>query len=126
MNTSKVYLFKLSIPIFFSNLGVPLVGLVDTGLMGHLSSEKYLAAVSIGSSIIAMVFWSFGFLRMATVGLVSQAFGNKDYNSITLTICRSLIVALLASFLIILIKEPMLFLVKSSFIGKTFSLCNIS
>ena len=115
MNTSKVYLFKLSIPIFFSNLGVPLVGLVDTGLMGHLSSEKYLAAVSIGSSIIAMVFWSFGFLRMATVGLVSQAFGNKDYNSITLTICRSLIVALLASFLIILIKEPILFLVKSSF-----------
>ena len=46
-NVTKWQIFKLSIPIFFSNLAIPLVGIVDTGLMGHLESEKYLIAVSI-------------------------------------------------------------------------------
>ena len=62
-NTSKSYLFQLSIPIFFSNIAIPFVGLVDTGLMGHLNSERYLAAISIATSVISLVFWSFGFLR---------------------------------------------------------------
>ena len=82
LKVSKIYLFKLSIPIFFANLAIPLVGLVDTGLMGHLSSTKYLVAVSVSSSVISMVFWSFGFLRMGTVGLVAQAQGRGDYRDI--------------------------------------------
>ena len=72
---SKIYLFKLSIPIFFANLAIPLVGLVDTGLMGHAGDERFLAATSIGTAVITMVFWSFGFLRMGTTGLVAQALG---------------------------------------------------
>ena len=114
-NISKSYLFKLSIPLFFSNLAIPMVGMVDTGLMGHLSSEKYLAALSIASSLITMIFWSFGFLRMGTVGLVSQAFGNKNYYDIALTVCRYLIIALSISLFIILMKEPILYFVKKSF-----------
>ena len=114
-NISKSYLFKLSIPLFFSNLAIPMVGIVDTGLMGHLSSEKYLAAVSIASSLITMIFWSFGFLRMGTVGLVSQAFGNKNYYDIALIVCRYLIIALSISLFIILMKEPILYFVKKSF-----------
>ena len=114
-NISKSYLFKLSIPLFFSNLAIPMVGIVDTGLMGHLSSEKYLAAVSIASSIITMIFWSFGFLRIGTVGLVSQAFGNKNYNDIALIICRYLIIAFLAALFIVLMKEPIIYFVKKSF-----------
>ena len=70
INTSKSYLFKLSIPIFFSNIALPLVGLVDTGLMGHLSNAKFLSAISIATAVITMIFWSFGFLRMGTVGIV--------------------------------------------------------
>ena len=73
-NVTKWQIFKLSIPIFFSNLAIPLVGIVDTGLMGHLESEKYLIAVSIASTFLTIIFWSFGFLRMGTVGLVSQTF----------------------------------------------------
>ena len=80
---SKSYLFKLSIPIFFSNIAIPFVGFVDTGLMGHLSSEKFLAAISVATSIMTMIFWSFGFLRMGTVGLISQSLGRKDWNEIT-------------------------------------------
>ncbi len=114
-NISKSYLFKLSIPIFFSNLAIPLVGIVDTGLMGHLGSEKYLAAVSIAASVITMIFWSFGFLRMGTVGLVSQAFGNKNYNDIVLIVSRYLIIALSAALFIILLKEPILYIINKSF-----------
>ena len=88
INTSKSYLFKLSIPIFFSNIAIPFAGLVDTGLMGHLNSEKFLAAISIAASVITLIFWSFGFLRMGTVGLVAYELGRKNYNEIILIFIR--------------------------------------
>ena len=91
VNVSKSYLLKLSIPIFFSNIAIPFVGLVDTGLMGHLGNVKFLAAISIATSVITMIFWSFGFLRMGTVGLVAQALGRKDYNEIIFVFIRNLI-----------------------------------
>ena len=78
---SKLYLLKLSLPIFFANIAIPLAGLVDTGLMGHLGNAKYLAATSIGTTVITMIFWSFGFLRMGTTGLVAQALGKADYTN---------------------------------------------
>ena len=115
VQTSKSYLFKLSIPIFFSNVAIPFVGLVDTGLMGHLGNEKYLAAISIATSIITMIFWSFGFLRMGTVGLVSQAYGRKDYNEIIQVLVRNLILAFLIGFFIIFFKDVILFLIKTYF-----------
>ena len=62
---------------FFSNLAIPLVGIVDTGLMGNLGKPKYLVATSIATSVMTMVVWSFGFLRMGTVGIVSQAYGKE-------------------------------------------------
>ena len=113
VQTSKSYLFKLSIPIFFSNLAIPFAGLVDTGLMGHLDSEKFLAAIGISTSVITMIFWSFGFLRMGTVGLIAQALGRKDYNEITYTLIRNLILAFFIGLLIIFFKDSVLFLVKT-------------
>ena len=77
---SKKQIILLSIPVFLSNLAIPLVGIVDTGLMGNLGETKYLAAISIATSVMSMVIWSFGFLRMGTVGIVSQAFGRGDYS----------------------------------------------
>ena len=114
-NTSKFYLFQLSIPIFFSNIAIPFVGLVDTGLMGHLNSERYLAAISIATSVISLVFWSFGFLRMGTVGLVSQSLGRNNYNEIALIILRNLSIAFIIGFLILLLKNPILFFVEFFF-----------
>jgi len=114
-NVSKSYIFKLSIPIFFSNLAIPFVGLVDTGLMGHLGSEKFLAGISIATSIITMIFWSFGFLRMGTVGLISQSLGRKDWNEIALVFYRNLILAIFFGFFIILLKNPILLLVEHFF-----------
>jgi len=114
-NTSKFYLFKLSIPIFFSNIAIPFVGLVDTGLMGHLTDLKFLAAISIATSIITMIFWSFGFLRMGTVGLVAQALGRKDWNEIILIFVRNLILALFLGCSIMFLKDFILFTVEYYF-----------
>ncbi len=112
---SIIYLFKLSVPIFFANLAIPLVGLVDTGLMGHLSSSKFLVATSISTAVITMIFWSFGFLRMGTVGLVSQALGRGDYRDLVNTALRNIMIALFFSLLIIVLRDYILTLIKHFF-----------
>ncbi len=99
---SKKQIFLLSIPVFFSNIAIPLVGIVDTGLMGNLGETKYLAATSISTSVMTMIVWSFGFLRMGTVGIVAQAYGRSDYREIVKTLLRNLIIALIAAFIIII------------------------
>ena len=111
-NITKSYLFRLSIPIFFSNLAVPLVGIVDTGLMGHLNNSKFLVATSISTSVMTLILWSFGFLRMGTVGLVSQSLGKGDYREIVNIVVRNLVIAIIASVIIILLKNPLLELIK--------------
>ena len=112
---TKIYLFKLSIPIFFSNLAIPLVGIVDTSLMGHLSSSSFLAATSIATSIMTMILWSFGFLRMGTVGLVAQSLGKGDYREIVLITLRNISIACAISILIILMKYPILIMIENYF-----------
>ena len=106
---SKKQIILLSIPVFFSNLAIPLVGMVDTGLMGNLGETKYLAATSIATSVMTMVIWSFGFLRMGTVGIVSQAYGRGDYKEIVKTLLRNFIIAM-AIALVIIILKPLIFI----------------
>ena len=115
INTSKLYLLKLSIPIFFSNIAIPFAGLVDTALMGHLHNTRFLAAISIATSVITMIFWSFGFLRMSTVSLISQSLGKKNYDEIILVYVRGLILALFIGIIIIFFREPILFLIEYFF-----------
>ena len=104
---SKKQIILLSIPVFFSNIAIPLVGMVDTGLMGNLGETKYLAATSIATSVMTMIVWSFGFLRMGTVGIVSQAYGRSDYREIVKTLLRNFMIALASAF-IILIFTPLI------------------
>ena len=101
---SKKQIFLLSIPVFFSNLAIPFVGIVDTGLMGNLGETKYLAATSIATSVMTMVIWSFGFLRMGTVGIISQAYGRGDYREIVRTLLRNFVIAMLIALVIIILK----------------------
>ena len=101
---SKKKIILLSIPVFLSNLAIPLVGIVDTGLMGNLGETKYLAATSIATSVMTMIIWSFGFLRMGTVGIVSQAYGRGDYREIVKTLLRNFLIAVIIALLIIAIK----------------------
>ena len=115
VNITKWQIFRLSIPIFFSNLAIPLVGIVDTSLMGHMENEKFLIAASISTTFLTMIFWSFGFLRMGTVGLISQALGKADYREIVYIILRNIFIAIFISFLIIIFKPLILYFLNQVF-----------
>ena len=107
-NPSIKYILKLSIPIFFANLAIPFVGIIDTGLMGNLGNLSYLSATSVAANLFSMIFWSFGFLRMGTVGLVSQAYGRKDYSEIFNIVLRNLIF-ILTIFIILISLQNYIF-----------------
>ena len=103
--SSIKYILKLSIPIFFANLAVPMVGIIDTALMGNLGNLSYLSATSVAANLFSMIFWSFGFLRMGTVGMVSQANGRNDYSEILNIVIRNLLFVTLISIIIILLQN---------------------
>ena len=106
--SSIQYILKLSIPIFFANLAIPMVGIIDTTLMGNLGSLSYLSATSVAANLFSMIFWSFGFLRMGTVGMVSQANGRNDYSEILNIVVRNLLFVLAISITIILLQNLIL------------------
>ena len=103
--SSIKYILKLSIPIFFANLAVPLVGIIDTSLMGNLEELSYLSATSIAANLFSMIFWSFGFLRMGTVGMVSDAFGQNNFREITNILLRNLLFVLFLSLSLIILQN---------------------
>ncbi|MFB9885985.1 MATE family efflux transporter [Balneatrix alpica] len=72
-------LWRLAWPIMLSNASVPLLGLVDTAVVGHLDDGRHLAAVALGASLFSLVFWAFGFLRMGTTSILAQAYGREDH-----------------------------------------------
>ncbi len=119
MNTSKKQLFYLSIPVFFSNSAIPLVSLVDIGLMGNLGETKFLASISIATAVMTMIIWSFAFLRMGTVGIVSQLYGKSDYREIIRTLLRNFLIAIVIAILIIFFKPLILSLTKDFFLVAT-------
>ena len=106
--SSIQYILKLSIPIFFANLAIPMVGIIDTALMGNLGSLSYLSATSFAANLFSMIFWSFGFLRMGTVGMVSQANGRNDFTEILNIVIRNLLFVLVISIIIILLQNLIL------------------
>ena len=103
-------IWQLSLPIIFSNISVPLVGAVDTAVVGHLATVELIGAVALGASIFSLVFWTFGFLRMATSGLVAQAYGENQGNNrtISLTFWRSVLVATLLACCVLALQKPLL------------------
>ena len=85
-----------------------MVGIIDTALMGNLGSLSYLSATSVAANLFSMIFWSFGFLRMGTVGMVSQANGRNDYSEILNIVIRNLLFVLAISIIIILLQNLIL------------------
>jgi MATE family multidrug resistance protein len=93
--------WRLAGPIIVSNLSVPLVGAVDTAVVGHLPNPDYIAAVALGAGIFSFLFWGFGFLRMGTTGFVAQAHGRGEADEVAATLLRSLsLVAIISSLLL--------------------------
>jgi MATE family multidrug resistance protein len=86
-------LFLIALPMIFSNITIPLLGLVDTAVLGHLDEAYYLGGSTVGAMIITFVTWLCGFLRMSTTGLTAQALGEKNHSKSLLVLIRGLLVA---------------------------------
>lgn len=99
--TMRKEILRLALPNIISNISVPLLGIVDLALMGHLESELYINAIAIGGVIFSFIYMSFGFLRMGTTGFTAQAYGQKNEKESLLIFSRSLLLAFaIASFLL--------------------------
>ncbi|MBI36654.1 MAG: MATE family efflux transporter [Alphaproteobacteria bacterium] len=95
----------LSWPTILSNLTVPLLGAVDTAVMGHLPDASYIGGVAIGSMIFSFIYWGFGFLRMGTVGFVAQAKGSKNLNEVRAVLARALLIGITISLVLIFLQD---------------------
>lgn len=100
--------WSLAWPMILSNITVPLLGLVDTAVIGHLPDPKYLAAVAVGAMIFSLLYWSFGFLRMGTTGLTAQALGNEAYDQSRLVLAQSLILAGVIGLSLLILHSPLI------------------
>lgn len=105
MKLNKEILY-LAIPNIISNISVPLISSVDTGLMGSLSA-LHIGAVGLGSMIFNFIYWNFGFLRMGTTGMTAQAYGKDNPAAMVHTWGRALIIALLLSGVILILQQPL-------------------
>lgn len=85
--------WRLAWPIILSNISIPLLGLIATGAIGHLPDSRYMGAVTLGVSLFNFLFWGFGFLRMGTTGMTSQAHGRHDDDAMRLLLAQSLIIS---------------------------------
>ena len=103
-------IFAIAFPAILANSSAPLVGLVDTWAIGHLADPAYLAAIGLGSVIFNFIFWAFGFLRMGTTGIIAQANGRNDVESLVAGIWRSASLALGLGMILILVQEFILLL----------------
>ncbi len=97
-------IFALALPIIISNISVPLLGLVDTAVVGHLSDAAYLAGVTLGATLFSFLFWGFGFLRMGTTGAVSQAAGAKDWSAVIRLLQQGVLMALAIALVLLLFQ----------------------
>jgi len=85
--------FRLAWPLILSNLSVPLLGIVDIAVVGHLPEPHYLGAVAIGALVFTVLYFVFGFLRMGTTGLTAQAFGRRDGDELRACLVRPMFIA---------------------------------
>ncbi|MGD2115256.1 MAG: MATE family efflux transporter [Acidobacteriota bacterium] len=98
---------RLTVLNVLANLSVPLAGLVDTGMLGHLEDIRFLGGVALGTVIFDFVYWSFGFLRMGTTGLTAQAVGREDRRELCLVLYRALTLAGLLAGGLLLLQVPL-------------------
>ena len=99
-------IWRIAAPMILSNISVPLLGMVDTGVTGHLEDAVYLGAVAIGSTIFGFLYAGFNFLRMGTTGITAQAHGAGDEDELKLILGQALIVSMAIALALLLLQIP--------------------
>lgn len=100
-------ILRIALPSIVSNITVPLVGLVDTAITGHLGNALYLTAIAIGTSVFNAVYWIFNFLRTGTGGLTAQAYGAGNTTACKLLLLRSLLLSVGLGTLVFALQVPL-------------------
>ena len=103
---TRRHVFAVAWPIILSNLSTPLLGFVDTGVIGNLGDPAKIGAIALGALIFSFLYWGFGFLRMGTTALVAQAFGADDRNQLEAAVLRALLLGGVIGFGIVLLRNP--------------------
>jgi MATE family multidrug resistance protein len=107
MNIRDRQILQIALPSIVSNITVPLLGMIDVAIVGHMGSPVYIGAVAVGSMIFNLVYWLFGFLRMGSSGLTSQALGRRDLAEVIRILVRSTVIAFSIALLFIVLQMPM-------------------
>ncbi|HLR17667.1 MAG TPA: MATE family efflux transporter [Alcanivoracaceae bacterium] len=107
---TRKQVFALAIPVIFANLATPLLGMVDTAVMGRYPDAVHIAAIGLGATVFSLLFWGFSFLRLATVGLTAQASGAQDEVALYAHLFKPLLLAAGIGVVLLLLQQPMAFL----------------
>ena len=99
-------MWRIAAPMILSNISVPLLGMVDTGVTGHLDSSAYLGAVAIGATIFTVLYIGMNFLRMGTTGIAAQSFGANDNEGLRAVLEQALVVGLVIAVMLIVLQVP--------------------
>ena len=99
-------IFRLALPNIISNITVPLLGMVDMAIAGHLGSAIYIGAIALAGNIFNMVYLNFGFLRMSSSGFTAQAYGARNFSEAMNVLIRALVVAIGFGLLIFILQKP--------------------
>jgi multidrug resistance protein, MATE family len=99
-------ILELAIPNIISNLTIPLLGMVDLALMGHLEDKVYIGAVAVGTMIFNFIYWGFSFLRMGTSGFTAQSYGNRDLTGLVMILTRAITIAVVVGLSLLIFQNP--------------------
>ena len=106
MKGTNKEILRIAVPAIVTNITVPLLGLIDLSIAGHLGEIKYIGVISIGAIIFNLIYWNFGFLRMGTTGMTAQFYGSKNEKMIASTLYRALIIAVSIGVFLLLFQNP--------------------
>ena len=106
MTRTDRQILHIALPSLVSNITVPLLGLIDVSIVGHLGAASYIGAIAVGGMLFNIIYWLFGFLRMGTGGLTAQAYGRHDLQEVTRILLRSLSISLLLALALLLLQYP--------------------
>lgn len=99
-------IIALTIPNIISNISVPLLGMVDMYIVGHLGGTSSIGAIAIGTTIFNLIYWNCGFLRMGTSGLTAQALGRRSFTDVMKMFTRSMVIGLSIAFILLMLQKP--------------------
>ena len=106
MNIRDQQILHIALPSIVSNITVPLLGLVDVAITGHLGSAAYIGAIAVGGMLFNIIYWMFAFLRMGTSGMTAQALGARNLTEVVAMMQRALLVAIVISVVMLCLQVP--------------------